>query len=196
MEDLRVDSAAGVIREGASGTPWAEFARFAVSDLTDVAAVETVWPDLVRSRRLVVAPGSGGSVAQAGEDPIERSFRRWSEEGRAGLEVGLRLLSDAALARGVDILIRPALGTLISDIPGLLSVCRRQDAIGVFLEPAALTPAQEQFRTEDFVTRFLEILPLPAIRAICLASGPEGFGVFEPLARSANHAGKPIVRLN
>lgn len=193
VEGLRLDSAAGVIREGSGGLPWAEFARFSVSDFTDVAAVEAAWPKSLVPRRLIVAPGNG--VVGAGEDSIAESFRSWSEAGRAGLDTGLRLLSEAALARGVEVMIRPALGTFISDIPGLLSICRRQDGIGVFLEPAALIPRAGQYRTEDFVTRFLEIMPLPTIRAICLANGPKGFGDFEALAQSAILLGMPVVRM-
>ena len=181
------------ICDARSGEVWAEIAPFSIAEATDPQAINAQWAGEVRNSRLVVSPGGTG---ETGDDDIARSFLAWSGSGKEMLDAGMRLLVAVCRERRCELLVWPRVGSLVSDIPGLLSVCRKHEDVGIFLEPAALYPAGEHFRLTDFVERLTEVVPMPGVRAICFGAeevDPESLAAFAPLAYLAARLEKPVV---
>jgi len=181
------------IRNARTGEVWAEIAPFSIAEATDRAVVEARWPVGQQTARWIVLPG--GAVAEGAD--IAQSFRAWSGSGKENLEIGMRVLVEIYRDRDCELLVWPRIGSLISDIPGLLAVSRKHEDVGIFLEPAALIPAGEQFRITDFVERFAEVIPVPGVCAVCFdgadAKPMGGLAAFAPLVRLALDLEKPVV---
>lgn len=195
VEYLTLPESEKQIRNTRTGEVWAEIAPFSIAEVTDREALVARWAGAGQTRRLIVSPGQAS--ADVPDDDIAKSFRSWSGRGKEDLEVGMRVLIDVCRERDCELLVWPKLGSLVSDIPGLLSVSRKHEDVGIFLEPAALFPASEQFRLADFVDRFAEVLPVPSVCAIFFdaesAKAMGGLAAFTPLARLASELEKPIV---
>lgn len=131
------------------------------------------------------------------EDAIEHAFRSWGCDGKAALDTGLRAAAEHCDRRGIELIVWPRLNSIVSDIPGLLSVARGHERVGILLEPAALFPAGAGVRIEDFATRLKELVALPSVRVICLGSEAgaqeEVVVPWLRLAETARQLGKPIV---
>lgn len=193
---LILDTAQQSVQQLPHGDVWAEIAPFSIAGATDRKTLESHWSSDRSGGRLIVPAGE--PVGHGPEISIDLAFGVWSERGKEMLEAGLRTLVDACRDRETELMIWPQLGTLVSDIPGMLSVCRKHESVGIFLEPAALFPAGGQFRLADFVERMTEVLPVPGMRAVCLGSedavsGEADLAAFVPLAQSAAGLSKPIV---
>jgi len=182
------------IRNARTGEVWAEIAPFSIAEVKDRAVAEAQWPVVQQAARCIVPPG--GAVADGDED-IAKSFRTWSGSGKENLEIGVRVLVEICRDCDCELLVWPRIGSLISDIPGLLAVSRKHEDVGIFLEPAALIPTGEQFRITDFVERFAEVLPVPGVCAVCFdgagAKPMGGLAAFAPLVRLALDLEKPVV---
>lgn len=178
------------IRDPRSGEVWAEIAPFSVAEATDALAREAQWGGETRISRLVVSPGGEG---ESGEDDIARSFLAWSGSGKEVLDSGMRVLVEVCRDRNCELLIWPRVGSLVSDIPGLLAICRKQEDVGIFLEPAALLPGGEHVRRKDFVERLIEVVPLPGVRALCFGTDETDAETLAPLAQLAAELNKPVV---
>lgn len=178
------------IRDPRSGEVWAEIAPFSIAEATDPLAREAQWGGETHISRLVVSPGGEG---ESGEDDIARSFLAWSGSGKEVLDSGMRVLVEVCRDRNCELLIWPRVGSLVSDIPGLLAICRKQEDVGIFLEPAALFPGGEHVRREDFVERLIEVVPLPGVRAFCFGTEDVDVDALAPLAHLAAELKKPVV---
>lgn len=178
------------IRHAQTGKAWAEIAPFSIAEATDRLALEAQWGGETRIFRLVVSPGGEG---ESGEDDIARSFRVWSGSGKEALDSGMRMLVEVCRDRRCELLIWPRVGSLVSDIPGLLAVCRKHEDVGIFLEPAALLPGGEQVRRKDFVERLMEVVPLPGVGALCFGTDEADAETLAPLAHLAAELRKPVV---
>lgn len=184
-----------VVRTADKGI-WAEIAPFSVAEAADRAKLEQVWPaDRAVARWIVPA---GHPEPQDVEDPIEHAFASWSGTGRALLDRGLRVLVEVCRERRSDLLVWPRAKSIVSDIPGLLSVSRTHDQVGIFLEPQALMPGVERAQRLDFVTRLMEVVPLACVRAVCFGGGAsreQELRDYAPLAGLAAELNKPVVLL-
>lgn len=140
---------------------------------------------------------AGALGESEGGDAIENAFRSWASDGKVALDVGLRTAVEECDRRGIELIVWPKLNSIVSDIPGLLSVARSHARAGIFLEPAALYPADSGFRIEDFAKRLAEVAAMALVRAIYLESkgGPEETPIspWQPLVEIARQLGKPIV---
>lgn len=191
MSYLTLSTGEKQIRDTRTGEVWAEIAPFLVADATDRGALEAMWRNGQQIARVIVAPG--GEVA-SGDDDIAKSFRTWSGSGKETLDTGMRVLLEVCRDRRCELLIWPRIGSLVSDIPGLLSVCRKHEDVGIFLEPEALFPVGEHFRLSDFVERLTEVVPMPAVRAVCFGRvETDSLAKLAPLARLAMDLRKPVV---
>lgn len=195
VEYLTLPADVKQVRNTRTGEVWADIAPFSVAEASARALVEASWPIGQRISRLLVSPG--GAAVGGNEDEIEQSFRVWSGSGKETLDVGMRVLVEICRDRDCELLVWPRVGSLVSDIPGLLSVSRKHEDVGIFLEPAAMLPAGEQFRLADFVDRFAEVLPVPSVCAVFFdaesANEVGGLAAFAPLVRLASSLEKPIV---
>jgi hypothetical protein len=135
----------------------------------------------------------------ADPDDIAASFARWGESGRAALAEGLAGAKRTAEATGERLVIWPRVGTLVSDIPGVLNLIRSHEDIGVLFDPVALL-APDSFRfAKDSLARAAEIVAHAAagIDAVYAANDmPAGVDAawLEPVVAAAIEARVPVCR--
>jgi hypothetical protein len=140
-----------------------------------------------------VAGGRGSAGAGALIVTIEGAasggaFESWGPAGRARLDATLRGLIDLARARNLEVWVRPAAESLVSDLPTLVQLARRHEAdpIRILLEPAALLTDTMLATADDFVERCAEaVVPMSAVVAV-LVTNTGGKPVQEgPISRRA-----------
>ncbi|MBX3389353.1 MAG: hypothetical protein KF691_07845 [Phycisphaeraceae bacterium] len=176
---------------------WAEIAPFSLADLGRAPHQNEVLALNGGARRLVIPAGELEGVESG--DAIERAFRSWGGDGKEVLDSGLRSAVEQCNQRGIELIVWPRLHSIVSDIPGLLRVARAHENVGIFLEPAALFPANAGFRIDDFAARLTEVAEMQSIRAVCVGSDPvAGYEESQveawiPLLHVARKLEKPIV---
>ncbi|MGH7242099.1 MAG: hypothetical protein ACREJD_01620 [Phycisphaerales bacterium] len=187
------------VRNARTGEVWAEIAPFAIADVGVREAAEKMLAGTGSGHVVRVVVRAGELPVDRTEDDIEHGFHAWSGRGKESLDDGMRALVEVCLARDAELLVWPRLGSLVSDIPGLLSVSRKHESVGIFLEPPAIFPKDEQFRLTDFVERLREVVPMSAVRAVCFGAAVGGesqqsdLAPYALLAQLAAELGKPVV---
>lgn len=137
---------------------------------------------------------TGGVVTPGSEpDSIAAAFARWAPHGKAELENRLRAWERACAQAGIELLIWPRAGTLVSDIPGLLNIARKMETVGVVLDPEALLPSGFAMGRDDLNTRLQQVLELGAVRAVVW--GVEASPSAAELQERARALGKPLIRV-
>ena len=167
---------AAMISDALSGQPWAAIAPIHVSDLERWDDAEQWLSDAKRRgvSRVVFSPGEhqnkqpADAPVQSDTDTIEAAFHQWSGAGAERLAAGMRRLDALTSQTGLQPLLWPRLGTLISDIPGLLHVTRRMSRAQIVLEPLALFAGSTPAELQDLLVRFEDVIPLAPVAAICI----------------------------
>lgn len=132
------------------------------------------------------------------------AFESWGPAGRARLEMLVRRLVELARAHALEVWVRPAVGSLVSDLPTLLDLLRRHraDPLRIFLEPTALLAESMVSTAEDFVARCAEsIVPLEGVAAVLVTNvggtpvqrGPIPRRALAGLWQAAIAHGKPVA---
>lgn len=132
------------------------------------------------------------------------AFESWGPAGRARLNTLVRGLVELARAHALEVWVRPAVDSLVSDLPTLLDLLRRHRAhpLRIFLEPTALLAESMESTAEDFVARCAEsIVPLEGVAAVLVTNvggtpvqrGPIPRRALAGLWRAAIAHGKPVA---
>ncbi len=205
---LLLDQAGNEIREAADAALWAGISPFDVARSGTNDGVDAWLNDAVRRGvpRVVFRPGLPPEPARTDRDPyeaaeIEAGLRAWPGAGSTILHEGLRRLEGVAVRLGLSVLVLPQVGSLVSDIPGLLGLQRRFENIGVLLEPAAMLPPGHASHAPDFFDRMGAMLEFQRPAGILLGNlngrpldtGPLDPRCLAPLARLAIEAVIPLV---
>ena len=145
--------------------------------------------------RVVVVPRG----AETASDDIASAFALWGERGRTQLTEQLTGAKRAAAALGVRLVIWPRVGTLVSDIPGVLNLIRGHEDVGVLFDPVALLAPDASRFAKDFFLRAAEVVAHAAagIDAVYVASDtPAGVDAawLEPVIAAAIEARVPVCR--
>lgn len=144
--------------------------------------------------RVVVVP-RGAAAA----DDIAAAFALWGERGRTQLAEQLTGAKRAAATLGARLVLWPRVGTLVSDIPGVLNLIRSQEDVGVLFDPVALLAPDSSRFAKDFFLRAAEVVAHAAagIDAVYVASDmPAGVDAvwLEPVIAAAVAARVPVCR--
>lgn len=125
-------------------------------------------PEDEQVARIVVVPRGD----ERGAADIESAFALWGERGRAMLAEQLSGAKKAAAVMGVRLVLWPRVGTLVSDIPGVLNLIRSQEEVGVLFDPVGLLAPDSSRFAKDFLLRASEIVSRAAsgIDAVYLAN--------------------------
>lgn len=145
--------------------------------------------------RVVVVPR--GDDLAAGD--IASAFALWGERGRQQLAEQLAGAKRVAVATGERLVLWPRIGTLVSDIPGVLNVIRGHEDLGVLFDPVALLAPDSARFAADFLKRAAEIVThaAPGIDAIYVPhTMPAGTDAawLEPVIAAAIEARVPVCR--
>ena len=145
--------------------------------------------------RVVVVPRG----EETESDDIAAAFALWGERGRTQLAEQLTGAKRAAAALGARLVLWPRVGTLISDIPGVLNLIRSQEDVGVLFDPVALLAPDSSRFAKDFFLRAAEVVAHAAagIDAVYVASDmPAGVDAvwLEPVIAAAVAARVPVCR--
>lgn len=146
-------------------------------------------------------------------DPDAGPVLSWTAGPRAKLDQAIEGLLPALRERGATLLIRPALGDMVSDIPSALGIVRKWSSqpVGLLVEPSALLTESMIERAADHLQRIGEALGEHESTAGVLLTNfafphsvptraPVGEGAIPPamledFARAAHAAGKPVIVL-
>lgn len=91
-------------------------------------------------------------------DDIAAAFALWGERGRTQLAEQLTGAKRAAAVLGARLVLWPRVGTLVSDIPGVLNLIRSHEDVGVLLDPVALLAPDASRFAKDFFARAAEVV--------------------------------------
>lgn len=135
----------------------------------------------------------------ADPEDIAASFARWGEAGKAALAEGLAAAKRTAAISSERLVLWPRLGTLVSDIPGVLNLIRSQEDVGVLFDPVALLAPDSNRFARDFLLRAAEVVSHAAagIDAVYAANDlPMGVDAawLEPVIAAAMEARVPVCR--
>lgn len=151
-------SGGGGLRAAAEDGPDAiAWARFERRTLAEYAASEPKGEaPIARAQlaRVVIVPRADAADPQ----DIAASFARWGEAGKLALADGLSGARRRAAAAGERLVLWPRVGTLVSDIPGVLNVLRAHDDVGVLFDPVALLAPDSSRFAKDFLLRSAEVI--------------------------------------
>lgn len=159
------------------------------------AATERATHARAQVARVVIVPRANA----ADPDDIAASFARWGESGKAALTEGLAGAKRTAASSGVRLVIWPRVGTLVSDIPGVLNLIRSQEDVGVLFDPVALLGPDSSRFAKDFLLRAAEVVAHAAagIDAVYVANdvlaGMDAAWL-EPVIAAAVEARVPVCR--
>lgn len=164
----------------------------------------------------IVGAGVARVVVRSGwmaMDPDAGPVLSWTAGPRAKLDQAIEGLLPVLRERGATLLIRPALGDMVSDIPSALGIIRKwsNQPVGLLVEPSALLTESMIERVADHLQRIGEALGEHDATAGILLTNvafphgtakrvPTGDGVIPPamlddFARAAHAAGKPVIVL-
>lgn len=146
------------------GVPWAMVAAATLVGGED--DIERALAQCPAPRLIVDASPRSGPDA-------ESAFSLWGPSGLAAFDRAVDRAADAAQRAGKTLLIRPAIGTALSDVPSTQRLLRRLDAtphadvVRVLLEPAALLDGSMLPRAQEHLERCMRTLGThPAVAAV------------------------------
>lgn len=188
---------------GSIGSPWARFDdRSLAGYASGLGAAD---PSRAASAR---GGNSGAQVARVvvvprgddrAEGDIASAFALWGERGRQQLAEQLADAKRMAHAGGERLVLWPRIGTLVSDIPGVLNLIRGHEDLGVLFDPVALLAPDSARFAADFLKRAAEIVTHAAagIDAVYVPQEmPAGTDAacLEPVIAAAIEARIPVCR--
>jgi hypothetical protein len=148
----------------APGTPWAMVAAAAL-----VGGEE----ELERALAECPAPRLIVDASPRSEPDAESAFARWGPTGLAAFDRAVDRAAAAAQRAGKTLLIRPAIGTALSDVPSTQRLLRRlesashAEAVRILLEPSALLDGSMLPRAQEHLERCMRTLSAhPSIAGI------------------------------
>jgi hypothetical protein len=145
--------------------------------------------------RVVVVPRGAEHAA----DDIASAFALWGERGRSQFAEQLAGAKRAAAAMGARLVLWPRVGTLVSDIPGVLNLIRGHEDVGVLFDPVGLLAPDSSRFAADFLKRAAEVVSHAAagIDAVYVANDlPAGVDAawLEPVIAAAIEARVAVCR--